>query len=341
MDTDSFSQHGFDTTEDTNATRLISAPYVDGEYIVDTLMEGLNGAGNSNSFDSSAREDSAPEGDDGSPAIMSINAYDQGGDTPIPEGRRLPDAQAYSIPGDVSLAANVSTAEDDSADAVMAPLAHLIPDLADSNQPAHDLPVARASPRKRRGGHVKERPDMPKAARDGRNHWKAMRAQKQAEWDLRALQLPEDFAARYRQQQARAAGMLGAKEYCLLLELQLCASHGLLTAVGGGDADGFFGWARFTTTGPGFRARLAAMFGGAQEEALQATLSGAGLAPVAADGAVSWRGGWEGTAPFVYTTWVQRAGPVAPGPGPVAPVAPAAPAAHPVEHAAPGPEAWA
>ena len=167
--------------------------------------------------------------------------------------------------------------------------------------------------------------------------------------DLRAVQLPEaDFAAKYRQQQARAASTLGAKEYCLLLELQLCASHGLLTPhapePGGGGADGFFGWARFAA-GPGFRTRLAAMFGGAQEETLQATLKGVGLAPVAADGAVSWRGGWEGSAPFVHRA---RAGPVAPGPvapgpiapGPIAPAAPAAPAAHPVDHTAPGPAAW-
>jgi hypothetical protein len=175
---------------------------------------------------------------------------------------------------------------------------------------------------------------MPKKARVGKDHWMAMRANKQAEWDLRALQLPQDFA-RYRQQQTRAAGTLGAKEYCLLLELQLCASHGLLAAAaqgpGGGDADGFFGWARFTA-GPEFRVRLAAMFGGAQEKTLQATFKGVGLAPTAADGEVSWPRGWEGTAPFVYTA---QAGPDAPGPD-----APAAPVAHPVGHAAPGPEAW-
>jgi hypothetical protein len=210
-----------------------STPYVDGEYIVDTLMGSMDGADTNFAFNPSALQDSrwewnysvdnhvgkgpmdadrnspinykpssfgdyhsvdlSPDGDksfvDGSPALTSINACEQGRDT-APEGCMLPDAQAYLIPyDDVNLAENASAAEDDSADAVTPSLAHLAPAIADSNRPAHDPPVIRASIKKRRGAHVKEKPEMPKKARAGRDHWKDTKARKQAEWDLRALEV--------------------------------------------------------------------------------------------------------------------------------------------------------
>jgi hypothetical protein len=152
-----------------------------------------------------------------------------------------------------------------------------------------------ASHRKRRGQHVKEKPEMPKKARDGITHWNAMAVTMESKWNDRAIRNPE-FAATFAAQKS-AARTLGSKLRCLLLAIQLSADDGLLTDVDHAAApggEGFFGWTRFTAT-PAFRARLVAMFGGGHEKTLQATFISAGL--VAAG---RWQAGWQGMVAFEY-----------------------------------------
>lgn len=151
-----------------------------------------------------------------------------------------------------------------------------------------------------RGAHVRERPDMQQAARDGAAHWLQRVAGVRAEWG-QVAQLGAGFREQYEGQVQAAHGRVKAKLECLLRTLQLAAHAGLIAPVWdpAGPAGGFFGWAGFHVA-PGrageFRAAVAGLFpAGFREEAVRETFRRAGLVPAH----WRWEQGWRGEARFV------------------------------------------
>jgi hypothetical protein len=180
--------------------------------------------------------------------------------------------------------------------------------------------VARAPKRGRgnRGAHVRDRPDMHQAARDGAAHWHQQLRRVRDTWAAAALASPA-FGAAHRPAADAATARVKAKLECLLRTLQLAAHAGLIApqpappppAGGGGPgpAGDFFGWAGFLVR-PGraaeFRAAVTGLFpAGFREESVRQTFRRAGLVPAG----WRWEDGWDGAAPFGP---VHRAGPAAP-----------------------------
>ena len=89
---------------------------------------------------------------------------------------------------------------------------------------AADAAVAVAPKRGKgnRGAHVRHRPDMQQAARDGAAHWQQQLRQVRGDWAAAAAKSPE-FRSRYQPQLDAAAGNVKAKLECLLRTLQLAA----------------------------------------------------------------------------------------------------------------------
>ena len=169
--------------------------------------------------------------------------------------------------------------------------------------PTADGGVAVAPKRGRgnRGAHVRERPDMQQAARDGAAHWLQRVAGVRAEWEQAAAQSGCGFREQFSGQVAAAHGRVKAKLECLLRTLHLAAHAGLIAPVWdpAGPAGGFFGWAGFHVA-PGraaeFRAAVEGLFpAGFREETVRETFRRAGLVPAH----WRWEQGWRGEARFV------------------------------------------
>ncbi len=182
-----------------------------------------------------------------------------------------------------------------------------------------DLAVAPKRGRGNRGAHVRERPDMQQAARDGAAHWLQQLRRVRADWAA-AAQANPSFGAEHRAQADAAAARVKAKLECLLRTLQLAAHAGLITPLpapaqpaerdGSGGAAGFFGWVGFVVhagRAAEFRAAVAGLFPAAfREETVRETFRRAGLVPAG----WRWADGWCGAAPFVPV--VRSSGPPAP-----------------------------
>jgi hypothetical protein len=151
-----------------------------------------------------------------------------------------------------------------------------------------------------RGAHVRERPEMQQAARDGAAHWLQRVAGVRAEWG-RAAESQPGFREQYGPQVQAAHGRVKAKLECLLRTLQLAAHGGLIAPAwhAAGPAGGFFGWAGFEVAGgraAEFRAAVAGLFpAGFREETVRETFRRAGLVPAQ----WRWELGWSGAARFV------------------------------------------
>jgi hypothetical protein len=160
-------------------------------------------------------------------------------------------------------------------------------------------PCGRGAPGgSRRGAHVKERPEMQRAARKGAEHWAARVCELRARWAERAAARPA-FADAFAGQVDAARARIKSKQECLLRFLQLAADDGAVLA-GPFAPGGFFGWARFAVA-PGradeFRSGLERLFpAGFREATLQETFRRAGLVP----GRWDWDGAWRGGVPFEY-----------------------------------------
>jgi hypothetical protein len=171
-----------------------------------------------------------------------------------------------------------------------------------------DLAVAPKRGRGNRGAHVRERPDMQQAARDGAAHWLQQLRRVRADWAA-AAQESAAFSAEFRAQADAAAVRVKAKLECLLRTLQLAAHAGLVTplpappqpdeAREGSVGGSFFGWAGFAVhaaRAAEFRAAVAGLFpAGFREETVRETFRRAGLVPAG----WRWADGWCGAAPFV------------------------------------------
>ena len=176
---------------------------------------------------------------------------------------------------------------------------------------AADAAVAVAPKRGKgnRGAHVRHRPDMQQAARDGAAHWQQQLRQVRGDWAAAAANSPE-FRSRYQPQLDAAAGNVKAKLECLLRTLQLAAHGGAILPAPAMDAapagEGFFGWAGFVVAAgraQEWRGAVERLFpAGYKEETVRETFRRAGLVPAG----WRWQEGWSGRAPFVL---VVRAAP--------------------------------
>eukprot|EP00292_Cryptomonas_paramecium_P009536 CAMPEP_0113677454 /NCGR_PEP_ID=MMETSP0038_2-20120614/9281_1 /TAXON_ID=2898 /ORGANISM="Cryptomonas paramecium" /LENGTH=255 /DNA_ID=CAMNT_0000594743 /DNA_START=211 /DNA_END=978 /DNA_ORIENTATION=- /assembly_acc=CAM_ASM_000170 len=148
-----------------------------------------------------------------------------------------------------------------------------------------------------RGLHVRGRPDMSRAARDGAAHWARMLSDVRAAWEKAADAFPADFHT-----QAEAAhGRIRAKLECLLRTLHLAAADGLLIPrlAEGGPSAGFLGWTGFVVApGAGAAVRGAVQaaasrgwafaWGGGAPGGVSASRAGAG--GLAVGRCLGWRG---------------------------------------------------
>mmetsp|Transcript_60551 Transcript_60551/g.161568 ORF Transcript_60551/g.161568 Transcript_60551/m.161568 type:complete len:352 (+) Transcript_60551:231-1286(+) len=151
-----------------------------------------------------------------------------------------------------------------------------------------------------RGLHVRGRPDMSRAARDGAAHWARMLSDVRAAWEKAADAFPADFHT-----QAEAAhGRIRAKLECLLRTLHLAAADGLLIPrlAEGGPSAGFLGWTGFVVApgaGAAVRGAVQALLPAAGrlrgEEALREVFRQAGLVPAG----WRWADAWAGAVCFV------------------------------------------
>ena len=155
-----------------------------------------------------------------------------------------------------------------------------------------------APPGSRRGAHVKERPEMQRAAREGAEYWAGCVRAVRARWAERAAARPA-FAAAFAGQVDAARARIKSKQECLLRFLQMAADDGLVAA-GPFAPGGFFGWGRFTVSAgraAEFRRGLEGLFpAGFREATLQETFRRAGLVP----DRWNWEEAWRGGAPFEF-----------------------------------------
>jgi hypothetical protein len=163
-----------------------------------------------------------------------------------------------------------------------------------------ELAVAPKRGKGNRGAHVRDRPDMQQAARDGAAHWQRRLRQVRAEWATAANSAGGDeFRRHYQPQLDAAAGRVKAKLECVLRTLQLAAHRGAVVGVAVGPRHGFYGWGGFRVAAGRAREWRGAVEGlfpaGFKEETVRETFRRAGLVPAG----WRWGEGWAGAAPFV------------------------------------------
>jgi hypothetical protein len=167
-----------------------------------------------------------------------------------------------------------------------------------------------------RGAHVRDRPDMQQAARDGAAHWNQRLRQVKAEWAAVADGPGGDaFRLRYQPQLDAAAGRVKAKLECLLRKLHLAEHQGDVVGTPAAPGHGFYGWGGFRVVAGRareWRGTVEGLFpAGFKEETVRETFRRAGLVPAG----WRWGEGWAGVAPFVPVLRGAAAGHASPADG--------------------------
>eukprot|EP00286_Rhodomonas_abbreviata_P028107 CAMPEP_0181313454 /NCGR_PEP_ID=MMETSP1101-20121128/14254_1 /TAXON_ID=46948 /ORGANISM="Rhodomonas abbreviata, Strain Caron Lab Isolate" /LENGTH=376 /DNA_ID=CAMNT_0023420403 /DNA_START=29 /DNA_END=1158 /DNA_ORIENTATION=+ len=166
---------------------------------------------------------------------------------------------------------------------------------------------------RRRGAHVRERPEMQELAREGQAHWGSKVVELRSQWErMRMWEHNEHFG---KQVQMCRVTHVKSQHECLLRQLQMALVAGWITAspFSTSAADSFLGWTGFAVvseSGASFRRSVEEMFASPpKERTLNNTLRRAGM--IAKEG---WTEAWSGSSSFVfdkqkrahYATWVQE-----------------------------------